>query len=185
MIERITTGRIKLGTGTIARVMVAIAICAMAAPLTHAVSQGIVSAKEYHFRGTPDGLEPDGALISDGAGSFYGTTSGGGLKSCGFSTPFCGTVFKVSVGSNGTLTETVIYKFQGGSDGASPAGALMFDKAGNLYGTTVTGGDPQVCNGEGCGTVFKLLPARTAHGPKPFFTPSSAAPTSHNPRSAC
>jgi uncharacterized repeat protein (TIGR03803 family) len=155
---KLMIGRIPIGAGTIGRVMVAIAICAVAAPLTHAVAHGMVSTKEYHFRGAPDGTEPDGALLSDGAGNFYGTTSGGGLKTCALSTPFCGTVFKVSVGSNGTLTETVIYKFQGGSDGASPAGRLIFDSAGNLYGTTVTGGDPQVCNGEGCGTVFKLSP---------------------------
>jgi uncharacterized repeat protein (TIGR03803 family) len=153
-----TIGRITIARVTIARVLLAIAISAMVAPLSHAVSQGTVSAKEYHFRGSPDGSEPDGALLSDGAGNFYGTTSGGGLKSCGFSAPFCGTVFKVSVGSTGILTETVLYKFQGGSDGASPAGSLIFDHAGNLYGTTVTGGDPQVCNGEGCGTVFKLSP---------------------------
>ena len=144
-------------TATIARLLLVFAMSAMsmmAAPLSHAV----VSGKEYHFRGTPDGSEPDGALLSDGAGSFYGTTSGGGLKSCGLSTPFCGIVFKVSVGANGALTETVLYSFQGGNDGASPAGALIFDHAGNLYGTTVTGGDPRVCNGEGCGTVFKLSP---------------------------
>jgi uncharacterized repeat protein (TIGR03803 family) len=147
------TTRTTLGK-TIARVLLALAICAVAAPLSHAV----VSAKEYHFRGTPDGSEPDGTLLSDGAGNFYGTTSSGGLTSCGFSAPFCGTVFKVSVGSNGTLTETVIYKFQGINDGASPAGALMFDHAGNLYGTTITGGNPAVCNGEGCGTVYKLSP---------------------------
>ncbi len=64
----------------------------------------------------------------------------------------------MSVGANGTLTESVIYKFQGINDGASPAGTLLFDHAGNLYGTTVTGGNPAVCNGEGCGTVFKLSP---------------------------
>lgn len=154
----ITIGKHTIGTGVIVRALLAVAISAMASPLSHAVSNGVVSAKEYHFRGTPDGSEPDGGLLSDGAGNFYGTTSAGGLKNCGPSTPFCGTVFKVSVGANGTLTETVLYKFQGGADGASPAGSLIFDHAGNLYGTTVTGGDPQVCNGEGCGTVFKLSP---------------------------
>ena len=142
----------------IARVLLALAISAIAAPLSHAASHGVVAAKEYHFRGTPDGSEPDGALLSDGAGNFYGTTSGGGLQSCGLSTPFCGIVFRVNVGTNGTSTETVIYKFQGGNDGASPAGSLIFDHSGNLYGTTVTGGNPAVCNGEGCGTVFKLSP---------------------------
>jgi uncharacterized repeat protein (TIGR03803 family) len=151
-------GRIAIATRMIARVLLAIVISAMAAPQSHAVSRGLVSAKEYHFHDAPDGSEPDGALISDGAGNFYGTTSGGGLKSCGLSTPFCGTVFKVSAGANGTLTETVLYKFQGGTDGAGPAGSLLFDHAGNLYGTTTSGGDPQVCNGAGCGTVYKLSP---------------------------
>jgi uncharacterized repeat protein (TIGR03803 family) len=150
--------RIMIGIGMIARVLLALVISATAAPLSQAVSHGVASAKEYHFRGAPDGSEPDGALLSDGVGNFYGTTSGGGLKSCGLSTPFCGIVFKVSVGTNGTLTETVLYKFQGGNDGASPAGSLIFDHSGSLYGTTVTGGDPAVCNGEGCGTVFKLSP---------------------------
>lgn len=141
-------------TAQIVAMLFAIATSTLAAPLSHAV----VSAKEYHFHGTPDGSEPDGALLSDGAGNFYGTTSSGGLASCGLSTPFCGTVFKMSVGANGALTETVLYEFQGINDGASPAGALILDHAGNLYGTTVTGGNPAVCNGEGCGTVFKLSP---------------------------
>lgn len=158
MSGRTQVTRRMIGTGMIARVVVAIAISALAAPLSQAASHGIVSAKEYHFRGTPDGSQPDGALLSDGAGNFYGTTSSGGLKSCGLSTPFCGTVFKVSVGSNGTLTETVLYKFQGGTDAAAPAGSLIFDSAGNLYGTSTSGGDPRVCNGQGCGTVFKLSP---------------------------
>ena len=53
-----------------------------------------------------------------------------------------------------TQTLTVLYAFQGAgaSDGATPGGHLIQDQAGNLYGTTVYGGDP-VCN---CGTVFKL-----------------------------
>ncbi|MFL6688673.1 MAG: choice-of-anchor tandem repeat GloVer-containing protein [Alphaproteobacteria bacterium] len=46
-----------------------------------------------------------------------------------------------------------LYTFQGGSDGARPYGALVRDKAGNLYGTTNEGGG--ACN---CGTVFKLTP---------------------------
>jgi hypothetical protein len=105
-------GRITTETGTIARVVIAFVISAMAATLSHAASDGSVAAKEYHFSGTPDGSEPDGALLSDGAGNFYGTTSGGGLSSCGLSAPFCGIVFKMSVGASGALTETVLYKFQ-------------------------------------------------------------------------
>ena len=114
-------------------------------------------AAEYKFAAGPDGLQPDGGLVSDGAGNFYGTTSAGGLSSCGFSSA-CGTVFKLSPGANGTWEHTILYKFKGGTDGAGPEGSLVFDAAGNLYGTTVTGGNPEVCNGEGCGTVFKLSP---------------------------
>lgn len=116
------------------------------------------SGKEHQFQGTPDGSNPSGGLISDGAGNFYGTTSGGGRNTCALSAPFCGTVFKMTRGSDGSWTGSVIYRFKGGSDGAAPSGNLIFDQAGNLYGTTVTGGNDEVCNGEGCGTVYKLSP---------------------------
>ena len=54
--------------------------------------------------------------------------------------------------------EKVLYSFQGGSDdGANPAGSVVFDKAGNLYGATTAGGGK--CAGPGdCGTVFQLAP---------------------------
>ncbi len=44
-----------------------------------------------------------------------------------------------------------------GSDGAYPAAGLIFDAAGNLYGTTYSGGQ-LLCGGSGCGVVFKLAP---------------------------
>jgi uncharacterized repeat protein (TIGR03803 family) len=134
-------------------------LAAMAMALTLAPSSGAIgSAKEHRFQGVPDGAQPASGLVSDGAGNFYGTTLGGGLATCGFSAPFCGTVFKVTLGQDGSWKESVIYKFKGGSDGAAPSGTLVFDSAGALYGTTVTGGNDQVCSGEGCGTVFKLSP---------------------------
>jgi uncharacterized repeat protein (TIGR03803 family) len=57
--------------------------------------------------------------------------------------------------------EQVIYRFQGGSDGYSPSGALLADNAGNLYGTTGVGGSIGSCgpyDQNGCGTVFELSP---------------------------
>jgi len=48
-------------------------------------------------------------------------------------------------------TLTVLYSFKGGADGVQPYAGLLRDAAGNLYGTTYSGGAP--CN---CGTVFKL-----------------------------
>jgi uncharacterized repeat protein (TIGR03803 family) len=135
------------------RMLVTFAIAVLLVPS----SWGIKSGKEHKFTGSPDGSEPSTGLVSDGAGNFYGTTEGGGLTGCGFSAPFCGTVFKVTPGSSGSFTESVIYKFKGGNDGAGPSGTLVFDGAGNLYGTTLTGGS-DLCNNEGCGTVFELSP---------------------------
>jgi uncharacterized repeat protein (TIGR03803 family) len=52
----------------------------------------------------------------------------------------------------------VLHSFAGGTDGAAPFAGLVMDSAGNLYGTTQSGG--MVCNGmgSGCGIVFKLAP---------------------------
>ena len=52
----------------------------------------------------------------------------------------CGAVFKLTR-SNRKWTESVVYAFQGASDGALPDNAVMFDKKGNLFGTTLAGGD--------------------------------------------
>jgi uncharacterized repeat protein (TIGR03803 family) len=116
-------------------------------------SWAITSGKEYKFHGgLENGEQPYGGLVSDGAGNFYGTTNGGGISTCSQYVS-CGTAFKMTLGQDGSWTESVIYKFKGGSDGAFPSGSLIFDAAGNLYGTT-TGG------GMGSGTVFELSPAQ-------------------------
>jgi uncharacterized repeat protein (TIGR03803 family) len=57
----------------------------------------------------------------------------------------------------GAYTETVLYRFAGGADGAAPTGKLLADSTGALYGATATGGGSSNCTG-GCGTVFKLTP---------------------------
>jgi uncharacterized repeat protein (TIGR03803 family) len=122
----------------------------------------------YAFTGESDGSVPYGGLIFDSAGNLYGTTSQGGDMgdvNCmgGNQIVGCGTVFELSppVGSGGAWTEEVLYAFQGGSDGAGPQSSLVFDKLGNLYGTTIGGGDNSVCIN--CGTVFELSPS--AGGP--------------------
>ena len=53
-------------------------------------------------------------------------------------------------------TFTTLYTFQGPPDGSDPHGKLIRDPAGNLYGTTVSGG--KFCNNVGCGTAFKIDP---------------------------
>ena len=99
-----------------------------------------------------DGANPQAGLIADSSGNLYGTTSSGGGSGCAGTG--CGTVFKVSPGGS----ETVLYSFTGGSDGAGPAAGLIADNSGNLYGTTAFGGtSPELeCGTIGCGVVFKL-----------------------------
>ncbi len=109
-----------------------------------------------------DGDGPNAGLIFDAAGNLYGTTWAGGTGSGQFCTAFgsdvgCGTVFELTPIGGGNWAETVLYSFcpQGGrcTDGEEPNGSLIFDAAGNLYGTTYAGGT----GGEG-GTVFELTP---------------------------
>ena len=101
---------------------------------------------------------PSSGLIADQAGNLYGATLSGGDAACDANrAPYCGTLYKLA--KNGKLT--ILYKFKGGSDGAAPAGNLIMDKAGNLYGVTEFGGDLNCTIGgenRGCGVVFKLDP---------------------------
>ena len=113
-----------------------------------------LSAQEtvlHSFGSGTDGAGPRGNLIFDSAGNLYGTTQGGGTSSYG-------TVFELTPGADGGQTETVLYSFSG-ADGASPAAGLVFDAAGNLYGTTESGG------ASGAGTVFELARPATAGEP--------------------
>jgi len=98
----------------------------------------------YAFKGQPDGSFPYGALLFAGSGKIYGTTYYGGTSGIG-------AVYELSPRRNGEWSENVIYSFQEGSDGNSPISNLVFDPAGNLYGTTSEGG-------LGSGTIFKLSP---------------------------
>jgi uncharacterized repeat protein (TIGR03803 family) len=111
-------------------------------------SGAIASEKVLHsFQGGGDGAYPNAGLIADSAGIFYGTTfRGGSGTDCQTGSAGCGTVFKLAPDG----TETVLYSFLGGSDGADPSASLITDGAGNLYGTTELGG------GANYGTVFKL-----------------------------
>lgn len=99
----------------------------------------------YTFTGGIDGSHPNSTLIRDGGGNLYGTTFNGGAF--GF-----GTVFVVAPDG----TERVLHSFTGEADGAYPAGGLLRDGSGNLYGTATYGANPACANGSGCGIVFKL-----------------------------
>jgi len=67
-------------------------------------------------------------------------------------------IFTLTLPSADAQTGSVIYSFTGRTDGWGPAGGLVSDAAGNLYGTTVVGGEPGGCEGAGCGVVYKLSP---------------------------
>jgi uncharacterized repeat protein (TIGR03803 family) len=106
----------------------------------------------------PDGRDPISGLVRDARGNFYGTSNTGGFPNCA-AEGSCGTIYRVSPRSNGTWHKTVLHRFKG-TEGGNPAGALILDSAGNLYGTTNLGGNTKCTVGTfvGCGTVFELSP---------------------------
>jgi uncharacterized repeat protein (TIGR03803 family) len=115
--------------------------CAVATP-TFAQSFSVL----YSFTGGADGANPSEGLVLDSAGNLYGTTQYGGTGNCTqYGLSGCGTVFRVT--NQGT--ETVLYSFQGGSDGEYPWGGLALCNKNQLFGTTPNGG-------LGFGVVFSL-----------------------------
>jgi len=102
----------------------------------------------YPFTGGADGGQPFGGLVGDEEGNLYGTTHFGTGSSPS------GTVFKVDPAPK----ETTLYGFTGGTDGNTPYAGPIRDKEGNLYGTTIAGGNLSSCGGQGCGVVFKVDP---------------------------
>jgi uncharacterized repeat protein (TIGR03803 family) len=116
----------------------------------------------YNFEAFPRGATPMSNLIADATGNLYGTTFFGGRYRDWLGEDGSGTVFELSPTSNGKWTETVLYSFTGGSDGANPAAGLVLDSAGNLYGVTEYGGNYSCDSITGCGTIFELSPR--AHG---------------------
>ncbi len=93
----------------------------------------------HAFAGGSDGAGPGGTLVYDAGGNLYGTTEQGGTNDAG-------TVFRIA--SDGT--ESVLYSFTGGADGADPSCGLVLDAAGNVYGTA------PLSEADGDGTVFEL-----------------------------
>jgi uncharacterized repeat protein (TIGR03803 family) len=114
----------------------------------------------HQFTGESDGGTPFAGLTLDSAGNLYGTAAFGG--SCPYA-PGCGVVYELSPTTSGPWSETVLYSFQGGDDGGTPESQMVFDSAGNLYGTTEGGGSGFCGLGAPCGVVFELSP--TASGP--------------------
>jgi len=119
----------------------------------------------YSFQGSPDGSFPGGGMVFDKAGNLYGVTLEGGSGSC--PPAQCGIVYQLSppAQKGGPWTETILYVFKGKpyGDGSSPAGTLIIDSSGNLYGATGYGGTGKcmIFGGVvGCGTVYELSPPK-------------------------
>jgi len=127
--------------------------CGTAFELVHKANGTWVESVIYTFQGgIADGCTPDmrgGSLVLDHKGNFYGTTSEGGQFNHG-------TVFELSppAQNGGSWTESVLYTFTGAEDGDPAYGSLTLDSAGNLYGTTLAGGQ------YGLGTAFEVSPAQ-------------------------
>lgn len=150
------------GCGTVYRLRPHATICAaVSCPWTEDVL--------YIFQGGLDGLFPYGEVTFDSRGSIYGTTSSGGDVSSPQQTCLqrwdggCGTVYELSPAGAG-WTHRVLYRFQGTLDnyidGAAPLSGVTLDSAGNLFGTTPSGGEG-VDIGQfnyGYGVVYELSP---------------------------
>ena len=138
----------------------------------------------WNFGNGNDGNTPYAGLIMDDSGNLYGTTGigtqtfncGGG----GGGTYGLGTAFELTPPSTsgGNWTESILWDFGNGTDGAQPSAGLIPDSSGNLYGTTSGGGTA----GLGQGTVFEIFntgafptPAPTA-APTPVPTELTASP---------
>ncbi len=127
----------------------------------------------FNYNNT-DGFDPIGGVIFDQQGNLYGTTKWGG--NFGNQNGF-GTVFELTP-LGGTWTETVLYSFTGSTtnaDGQNPLSDLVFDAAGDLYGTTEYGGAPQV------GTVFALMRGAGSWKEKLVYTFSDNTTDGRNP----
>lgn len=109
----------------------------------------------HNFVGNPDGAWIDASLTVGEKGVLYGTSRAGGNGPCNVGNNLigCGTVFMLTppTVSGGHWTETILHRFQGGSDGTKPSGSVILDSSGALYSTTETGGD------QSQGTFFKLV----------------------------
>jgi len=111
----------------------------------------------YSFAAGTDGADPAAGVVFNKSGALFGTTNGGGVSNAG-------TVFELAppAVAGAAWTETLIYSFEDGADGAYPGAGLAFDANGALYGTAEFGGSAND------GTVFQLKPPAVAGGPWTF-----------------
>lgn len=141
-------GGTKLATST-SKSILAFA-CASALLLVAALPARSQETVLYSFTGGNDGAGPVYGVTFDNAGNIYSTTYSGGKYQDG-------TVFELIAHSSGKYSERVLHAFRGG-DGLNPFSGVIFDSAGDLFGSTAYGGDNQCSNAPGCGVVYELTP---------------------------
>lgn len=112
-------------------------------------SSGWAEQNLYTFAGSQDGDNSESGLVMSQSGILYGTTAWGGGGTCG--SDGCGTVFELKK-FNGAWGEHMVYSFASKVNGTGPAAGVVLDRAGNLYGTTSSGGSA------GFGTVYEITP---------------------------
>jgi uncharacterized repeat protein (TIGR03803 family) len=98
----------------------------------------------HTFSAQAGGVSPEGALVLDKAGNLYGTTSRGGPKNFGI-------VYKLSHFKKSWKFQKLGSFYGGKKDGGDPYAGIVFDAAGNIYGTTPSDGM------HGGGTVYELV----------------------------
>jgi uncharacterized repeat protein (TIGR03803 family) len=129
--------------------------CGLVFQLTPDNSGGWTFKVIYTFTGPITGGEaPTGSVVFDASGNLYGTTQIGG---------FCGTAYELSPTQKGEWKQTILHYFNNvergvTEDGCLPSSPMIFDKAGNLYGTTQQTGANDCMTNSGCGTAFELFP---------------------------
>lgn len=141
----------------------------------------VLTPLHQFVRPLTNGNGPDAKVIFGPDGNLYSTTAIGGDEQadCVNDGQGCGLVFKLQPPATACVsflcpwTETVLYRFTGQPDGDLP-GEVIFDAAGNLYGTTSSGGTGDCSNNGdpnyGCGTVYELSPSGSGWTEKVIYS---------------
>lgn len=136
--------------------------CGTVFKITHHGSDWVFS-RLYPFTDTGDGAAPNSRVIFGHDGTLYGTTSVGN------------NVFNLKPPPNAPVSVfapwkiSLVHQFGSVGDGNAPAGDLVFDAAGNLYGTTYSGGNWNLCGGTGCGRVYQLVRSQGSWMETPLY----------------